>query len=129
MNDFSIRVFYIFRYSGYHVICFDSDWNLVRNVSPLQLYIKNCASQNIFYKTLLLSVIIFILQHAFDCGAGTGIFLVVTSSNIIVIHGKRACVWGSVYLDSFGEEDRELKYVVNSIFWYSLYLDSESESL
>lgn len=23
--------------------------------------------------------------------------------------GKRACVWGSVYLDTFGEEDRDLK--------------------
>ncbi|KAL0268005.1 UNVERIFIED_CONTAM: hypothetical protein PYX00_010107 [Menopon gallinae] len=49
------------------------------------------------------------VQHSFDCGAGTGMFLVVTSSYVIVIRGKRACVWGSVYLDSFGEEDRELK--------------------
>lgn len=49
------------------------------------------------------------VQHAELCGAGTAVFLVVTSSCIIVIRGKRACLWGSVYLDSFGEEDRELK--------------------
>ncbi|XP_068083669.1 E3 ubiquitin-protein ligase Ubr3 isoform X2 [Anabrus simplex] len=49
------------------------------------------------------------VQHSIDCGGGTAIFLVVTSSYIIVIRGKRACLWGSVYLDSFGEEDRELK--------------------
>ena len=27
-----------------------------------------------------------------------------------VIRGKRACIWGSIYLDAFGEEDRELKW-------------------
>ncbi|RZF32781.1 hypothetical protein LSTR_LSTR017542 [Laodelphax striatellus] len=36
-------------------------------------------------------------------------YLVVTSSYVIVIRGKRACLWGSVYLDNYGEEDRELK--------------------
>jgi len=49
------------------------------------------------------------VQHSIDCGAGTAIFLGVNSSFIIVIRGKRACLWGSVYLDAFGEEDRELK--------------------
>jgi E3 ubiquitin-protein ligase UBR3 len=48
-------------------------------------------------------------QHSLDCGAGTGMFLSVNSSTIVVLRGKRACLWGSVYLDSFGEEDRELK--------------------
>lgn len=52
---------------------------------------------------------LFVLQHSIDCGAGTAIFLGVNSSFIIVIRGKRACLWGSVYLDAFGEEDRELK--------------------
>ncbi|KAG8292093.1 E3 ubiquitin-protein ligase ubr3 [Homalodisca vitripennis] len=51
------------------------------------------------------------VQHSVDCGAGTAMYLVVTSSYVIVIRGKRACLWGSVYLDSFGEEDRELKSV------------------
>ncbi|CAH1395459.1 unnamed protein product [Nezara viridula] len=49
------------------------------------------------------------VQHSIDCGAGTAAYLVVTSSYVIVIRGKRACLWGSVYLDTFGEEDRELK--------------------
>ncbi|CAB0019689.1 unnamed protein product, partial [Nesidiocoris tenuis] len=49
------------------------------------------------------------VQHSIDCGAGTAVYLVVTSSYVIVVRGKRACLWGSVYLDSFGEEDRELK--------------------
>jgi len=49
------------------------------------------------------------VQHSIDCGAGTAMYLVVTSSYVITIRGKRACLWGSVYLDSFGEEDRELK--------------------
>lgn len=47
--------------------------------------------------------------HSISCGAGTAMFLAVNSSTIIVIRGKRACLWGSVYLDSFGEEDRDLK--------------------
>ena len=49
-------------------------------------------------------------MHSQDCGGGTGIFLSVNSSTIIVVRGKRACVWGSVFLDIFGEEDKELKY-------------------
>ena len=48
-------------------------------------------------------------MHSQDCGGGTGIFLSVNSSTIIVVRGKRACVWGSVFLDIFGEEDKELK--------------------
>ncbi|CAG9863571.1 unnamed protein product [Phyllotreta striolata] len=49
------------------------------------------------------------VAHAAECGAGTGIFLVVTSTYIIVIRGHRACLWGSLYLDDFEEEDRDLK--------------------
>ena len=33
------------------------------------------------------------------------------SSIIAVIRGPRATLWGSVYLDEHGEEDRDLKYV------------------
>ena len=51
----------------------------------------------------------FILQHSIECGAGTGIFLLVNSSIIVVIRGPRAALWGSVYLDEHGEEDRDLK--------------------
>ncbi|XP_071748159.1 E3 ubiquitin-protein ligase UBR3 isoform X3 [Lepeophtheirus salmonis] len=49
------------------------------------------------------------IRHSFDCGAGTAMFLAVNSSYIVVVRGRRACVWGSIYLDSFGEEDKELK--------------------
>uniref|UniRef100_T1JNI2 E3 ubiquitin-protein ligase n=1 Tax=Strigamia maritima TaxID=126957 RepID=T1JNI2_STRMM len=49
------------------------------------------------------------VQHSIDCGAGTAMFLAVNSSNVIVIRGKRVCLWGSVYLDSYGEEDKDLK--------------------
>lgn len=47
--------------------------------------------------------------HSVQCGAGTSVFLAIDSCMVIVIRGRRACLWGSVYLDSFGEEDRELK--------------------
>lgn len=49
------------------------------------------------------------VKHSLVCNAGTAPFLAVNSATIIVIRGKRACVWGSIYLDSFGEEDKELK--------------------
>ncbi|XP_068671556.1 E3 ubiquitin-protein ligase ubr3-like isoform X2 [Montipora foliosa] len=49
------------------------------------------------------------IQHALECGRGTGIFLIVLSSVIIIIRAERVCIWGSVYLDSFGEEDRDLR--------------------
>ncbi|KAK6617898.1 hypothetical protein RUM43_014127 [Polyplax serrata] len=49
------------------------------------------------------------VQHSLDCGAGTGVFLAVSSAYIVIVRGMRACNWGSIYLDSFGEEDRDLK--------------------
>ncbi|EDV91734.1 GH24439 [Drosophila grimshawi] len=49
------------------------------------------------------------VRHTISCGGGIGIFLVVTSTYIIVIRGRRACLWGSLYLDDFDEEDRDLK--------------------
>ncbi|WAQ93484.1 UBR3-like protein [Mya arenaria] len=51
-------------------------------------------------------------QHLYECvqcGAGTGIFLLINSSIIVVIRGPRAALWGSVYLDEYGEEDKDLK--------------------
>ncbi|XP_063285782.1 E3 ubiquitin-protein ligase UBR3 isoform X4 [Pelobates fuscus] len=47
--------------------------------------------------------------HSQNCGAGTGIFLLINASVIIIIRGHRFCLWGSVYLDTHGEEDRELR--------------------
>uniref|UniRef100_A0A8D0CHZ5 E3 ubiquitin-protein ligase n=1 Tax=Scleropages formosus TaxID=113540 RepID=A0A8D0CHZ5_SCLFO len=49
------------------------------------------------------------VQHSQVCGAGTGIFLLINASVIIIIRGHRFCLWGSVYLDAHGEEDRDLR--------------------
>lgn len=59
-----------------------------------------------------------VLQHSQHCGAATGIFLLINASVIIIIRGHRFCLWGSVYLDAHGEEDRDLRYV-------SLHYDGE----
>ncbi|KAG7227563.1 hypothetical protein INR49_005378 [Caranx melampygus] len=48
--------------------------------------------------------------HSQHCGAATGIFLLINASVIIIIRGHRFCLWGSVYLDAHGEEDRDLRY-------------------
>nr|XP_023661529.1 E3 ubiquitin-protein ligase UBR3 isoform X3 [Paramormyrops kingsleyae] len=47
--------------------------------------------------------------HSQACGAATGIFLLINASVIIIIRGHRFCLWGSVYLDAHGEEDRDLR--------------------
>ncbi|RMC18564.1 hypothetical protein DUI87_04456 [Hirundo rustica rustica] len=49
------------------------------------------------------------VKHSQNCGAGTGIFLLINASVIIIIRGHRFCLWGSVYLDAHGEEDRDLR--------------------
>ncbi|KAK3103122.1 hypothetical protein FSP39_016629 [Pinctada imbricata] len=49
------------------------------------------------------------VQHSIQCGAGTGMYLLVNSSIVVVVRGPRATLWGSVYLDEHGEEDRDLK--------------------
>lgn len=49
------------------------------------------------------------VQHAQDCGAGTGIFLAVLQAAVIVIVQRRVCMWGCIHLDSYGEEDKDLK--------------------
>ncbi|KFD58401.1 hypothetical protein M513_00627 [Trichuris suis] len=46
--------------------------------------------------------------HALECGAGTGVFLAVNTSFVIITRERRCCEWGSIYLDSHGEEDRGL---------------------
>nr|XP_042905267.1 E3 ubiquitin-protein ligase ubr3 isoform X1 [Parasteatoda tepidariorum] len=61
---------------------------------------ENCCRQQSQYEAV---------THSVACGGGTAIYLAVNSSTIIVIRGKRACLWGSVYLDNYGEEDRDLK--------------------
>ena len=68
----------------------------------------SCWLQSSFYK---IDVCLALLQHAVDCGGGVGIYLLVLSSYIVLVRGPRASVWGSVYPDEHGEEDRDLKYV------------------
>lgn len=58
-----------------------------------------------------------VLQHSQHCGAATGIFLLINASVIIIIRGHRFCLWGSVYLDAHGEEDRDLRYVRSHDCW------------
>lgn len=50
----------------------------------------------------------------------------VTSTYIIVIRGRRACLWGSLYLDDFDEEDRDLKYATCYILYIRYSLDIHS---
>lgn len=61
---------------------------------------ESCCQQDSVYECV---------QHSISCGAGTGVFLLVNSSTVVVIRGLRAALWGSVYLDKHGEEDAELR--------------------
>jgi len=47
--------------------------------------------------------------HAEQCGAGTGIFLVLKLTSVLVLREERRAIWGSPYLDEHGEEDVELR--------------------
>jgi hypothetical protein len=42
-------------------------------------------------------------QHAASCGAGVGVFLLIKSTKILLIRGRRICLYPSVYLDAHGE--------------------------
>lgn len=46
------------------------------------------------------------VRHATECGSGTGIFLDIASTCIIVIRGKRACEYDPLYLNKFREIDK-----------------------
>lgn len=48
-------------------------------------------------------------KHAANCGNGAGCFLALNSSLTIIVSRHMATIWGSVYLDVHGEEDRNLK--------------------
>ena len=72
---------------------------------PIECYLFVCVK----YQWRRASHILF--QHARSCGGGVGIYLLVLSSYIVIVRGPRAAVWGSVYLDEHGEEDRDLKWV------------------
>ncbi|CAN0926604.1 E3 ubiquitin-protein ligase PRT6 [Linum grandiflorum] len=46
--------------------------------------------------------------HAKTCGAGTGVFLLVKKTTILLQRCARQAPWHSPYLDAFGEEDIEM---------------------
>ncbi|XP_062188383.1 E3 ubiquitin-protein ligase PRT6-like [Phragmites australis] len=49
------------------------------------------------------------LNHASQCGAGVGIFLLVRKTTILLQRSARLAFWPSPYLDTFGEEDHEMQ--------------------
>jgi hypothetical protein len=46
--------------------------------------------------------------HAATCGAGTGIFLLIRKTTILLQRAARQATWPSPYLDAYGEEDVEM---------------------
>ncbi|XP_062095624.1 E3 ubiquitin-protein ligase PRT6 [Humulus lupulus] len=46
--------------------------------------------------------------HAMGCGAGTGIFLLIKRTTILLQRSARQAPWPSLYLDAFGEEDIDM---------------------
>ncbi|KDP35634.1 hypothetical protein JCGZ_09072 [Jatropha curcas] len=46
--------------------------------------------------------------HAMSCGAGTGVFLLIKRTTILLQRCARQAPWPSPYLDAFGEEDTEM---------------------
>ncbi|XP_017418232.1 E3 ubiquitin-protein ligase PRT6 isoform X1 [Vigna angularis] len=47
-------------------------------------------------------------SHAVTCGAGTGVFLLIRRTTILLQRSARQAPWPSLYLDAFGEEDFEM---------------------
>uniref|UniRef100_A0A0N5AEM0 E3 ubiquitin-protein ligase n=1 Tax=Syphacia muris TaxID=451379 RepID=A0A0N5AEM0_9BILA len=48
-------------------------------------------------------------KHSIECGNGAGCYLALNSSLTVIVSRHTATIWGSVYLDAHGEEDRNLK--------------------
>ncbi|KAM3288078.1 E3 ubiquitin-protein ligase PRT6 [Capsicum chacoense] len=47
--------------------------------------------------------------HAMVCGAGTGVFLLIRKTTLLLQRSARHASWPSPYLDAFGEEDTEMQ--------------------
>ncbi|KAI4354491.1 hypothetical protein L6164_003346 [Bauhinia variegata] len=47
-------------------------------------------------------------NHAMACGAGTGVFLLIRRTTILLQRSARQAPWPSPYLDEFGEEDYDM---------------------
>ncbi|VUZ38911.1 unnamed protein product [Hymenolepis diminuta] len=50
-----------------------------------------------------------LFRHAYQCDGMVGVALEINTSLVYVSLGMSYCEWGSIYLDSYGEEDLELK--------------------
>ena len=48
-------------------------------------------------------------QDRLRSGGGAGLFFLVKSTRTLLLRGRRACLYPSVYLDAHGEEDEFLK--------------------
>lgn len=91
---------------------------LVSSLNFFQVSLQRCLIRVAFLQqcfnraSACVSVCVLVtMQHSQHCGAATGIFLLINASVIIIIRGHRFCLWGSVYLDAHGEEDRDLRWV------------------
>ena len=49
-----------------------------------------------------------VTAHARVCGAGLCIFLQLSNSMVHILLGDKIALWGSLFLDSYGEEDQHL---------------------
>ncbi|GAB2263939.1 hypothetical protein Droror1_Dr00026073 [Drosera rotundifolia] len=47
--------------------------------------------------------------HSMSCGAGTGVFLLIRRTSILLERNARQALWASPYLDAFGEEDADMR--------------------
>ena len=43
---------------------------------------------------LVITLLQYLLQHSIQCGAGSGMFLLINSSIVVVVRGPRATLWG-----------------------------------
>uniref|UniRef100_A0A915DUL2 E3 ubiquitin-protein ligase n=1 Tax=Ditylenchus dipsaci TaxID=166011 RepID=A0A915DUL2_9BILA len=48
-------------------------------------------------------------KHSVECGSGCACFLSLHSTLVVITRNSQALIWGSVFLDSYGEEDRNLR--------------------
>lgn len=61
-------------------------------------------------------------KHAVQCGSGVACFLSLNTSLIVIVTRHKAALWGSVYLDAHGEEDRNLKLARSLLSTVFLFL-------
>ena len=47
--------------------------------------------------------------HTSRCGLGVSVFLMLTTSQVLIVYNEKAAIWGCLHLDSHGEEDKELR--------------------